>query len=69
MIKISDLDNLILIGVPTRGFHLSNVLIKEILTKTGVNVKVGIIDLTFYRDDLNRVGTRLIKAITISAPI
>ena len=32
------------------------------LDKTGVNVKKGIIDPTFYRDDQNRVGTRLIEA-------
>ena len=32
------------------------------LDKTGVDVKKGIIDPTFYRDDQNRVGTRLIEA-------
>ena len=60
--KISNLDNLLLIGIPTRGVHLAEVLRKEIFTKTGVNVRKGIIDPTFYRDDQNRVGTRLIEA-------
>ena len=38
-------------------------------TKTGVNVKTGIIDPTFYRDDQNRVGTRLIEATDIPTSI
>ena len=42
---------------------------KEIFTKTGVNVKKGTIDPTFYRDDQSRVGTRLIKATEIPTSI
>ena len=67
--KISDLDNLLLIGIPTRGVHLVEVLRKEMFTKTGVNVKSGIVDPTFYRDDQNRVGTRLIEATDIPTTI
>ena len=67
--KISNLENLLLVGIPTRGVHLAEVLRKEMLDKTGVNVKKGIIDPTFYRDDQNRVGTRLIKATDIPTPI
>ena len=67
--KILDLDNLILVGIPTRGVHIAEVLRKEMFTKTGVNVKTGIIDPTFYRDDQNRVGTRLIEATDIPTSI
>ena len=67
--KISNLDNVLLIGIPTRGVHLAEVLVKEIKTKTGVNIKSGIIDPTFYRDDQNRIGTRLIKATDIPTSI
>ena len=67
--KISNLENLLLVGIPTRGVHLAEVLRKEMLDKTGVDVKKGIIDPTFYRDDQNRVGTRLIKATDIPTPI
>ena len=67
--KISNLDNLLLIGIPTRGIHLAEVMRKEIFTKTGVNVKIGIIDPTFYRDDQSRVGTRLIEATEIPTSI
>ena len=67
--KFSNLNNLLLIGIPTRGVDLIEVLGREIFTKTGVNVKRGVIDPTFYRDDQNRVGTRLIKATEIPASI
>ena len=67
--KILDLDNLLLVGIPTRGVHLAEVLRKEMFTKTGVNVKTGIIDPTLYRDDQNRVGTRLIEATDIPTSI
>ena len=67
--KISNLDNLLLVGIPTRGVHLAEVLRKEMFNKTGVNVKGGIIDPTFYRDDQNRVGTRLIEATNIPTSI
>ena len=67
--KISNLDNLLLVGIPTRGVHLAEVFKNEIFAKTGVNVKKGIIDPTFYRDDQNRVGTRLIEATEIPTSI
>ncbi len=67
--KISNLENLILIGISTRGVYLAEVLRKEMFIKTGVNVKKGIIDPTLYRDDQNSVGTRLIKATDIPTSI
>ena len=67
--KVKNLDNLLLVGVPTRGIDLAEVLEKELFNKSGVKIKRGIIDPTFYRDDQNRVGTRLIKATDIPAPI
>ena len=67
--KVKNLDNLLLIGIPTRGIDLAEVLEKEIFCRTGLKIKKGIIDPTFYRDDQNRVGTRLIKATDIPTPI
>ena len=67
--KISNIENLLLVGIPTRGVHLSEVLRKQLFIKTGFNVKSGIIDPTFYRDDQNRVGTRLIEATDIPTSI
>jgi len=67
--KVKNLDNLLLVGIPTRGIELAEVLEKELFGKTGVKIRKGIIDPTFYRDDQNRVGTRLIKATDIPTPI
>ena len=67
--KVKNLDNLLLVGIPTRGIDLAEVLEKELLSKTGLKIRKGIIDPTFYRDDQNRVGTRLIKATDIPTPI
>jgi len=67
--KVKNLDNLLLVGIPTRGINLAEILEKELLFKTGLKIRKGIIDPTFYRDDQNRVGTRLIKATEIPTPI
>ena len=67
--KVKNLDNLILVGIPTRGIYLAEVLEKELFCKTGLKIRKGIIDPTFYRDDQDRVGTRLIKATDIPTPI
>ena len=67
--KVKNLDELVLAGIPTRGVDLTAVLEKELFDKTGLKIKKGIIDPTFYRDDQNRVGTRLIKATDIPTPI
>ena len=67
--KVKNLDNLLLVGIPTRGVDLAEVLEKELFYKTGLKIRRGVIDPTFYRDDQNRVGTRLIKATDIPIPI
>ena len=67
--KVKNLDNLLLVGIPTRGIDLVEVLEKELFLKTGLKIKKGVIDPTFYRDDQTRVGTRLIKATDIPTPI
>ena len=67
--NVRNLEKLLLVGIPTRGIDLAKVIEKELFSKTGVKIKRGIIDPTFYRDDQNRVGTRLIKATNIPTPI
>ena len=67
--KVKKLDNLLLVGIPTRGVELTEVLEKELFSRTGLRVRKGTIDPTFYRDDQNRVGTRLIQAADIPTPI
>ena len=67
--KVKNLENLLLVGIPTRGINLVEVLEKELFCMTGLKIKKGIIDPTLYRDDQNRVGTRLIRATDIPTPI
>ena len=67
--KVKSLDNLLLVGIPTRGIELTEVIEKELFLRTGLRVRKGSIDPTFYRDDQNRVGTRLLKAADIPTPI
>ena len=51
--KVTNLDNLLLVGIPTRGIYLADVLEKELFSRTGARIRKGIIDPTFYRDDQN----------------
>ena len=67
--KVKNLDNLLLVGIPTRGVDIVEALEKELFSNTGVKIKKGMIDPTFYRDDQNRVETRLIRATDIPTPI
>ena len=67
--KVKNLEDLLLVGIPTRGIDLAEVLEKKLFFETGLNIRRGIIDPTLYRDDQNRVGTRLIKITDIPTPI
>ncbi len=67
--RVKNLENLVLVGIPTRGIDLAEVLENELYTKTGFQIRKGTIDPTFYRDDQKRVGTRLMQATDIPIPI
>jgi pyrimidine operon attenuation protein / uracil phosphoribosyltransferase len=49
-------DDLVLLGIQRRGVPLCNLLQEAIKTVEGVVVPSGAIDITFYRDDLSRLG-------------
>lgn len=53
-----DLSQLVLVGIYTRGVTIANILARQIATLEQVEVPVGALDITFYRDDLDRVGMR-----------
>ena len=46
--KVQNLDNLLLVGIPTRGVDLAEVIEKELFFKTGIKIRRGVIDPTFY---------------------
>ena len=49
-------ENLVLLGIRRRGVPLAQEIAKHILAHEGVEVPVGELDITFYRDDLSRIG-------------
>lgn len=53
-----DLSRLVLIGIYTRGVSLAALLAKQIEALEQVEVPVGSLDITFYRDDLDKIGLR-----------
>ena len=52
---------LFLLGIPTRGVQLSQVLAKELNDIVGHPIHHGSLDPTFHRDDLGRIGTRMVQ--------
>lgn len=57
-----DPETLLLVGIPTRGVALARVLAGRIEALCGTPIPWGSVDPTFHRDDLQRVGTRLVEA-------
>ena len=51
-----DLDQVLLVGIRTRGIPLAERLAAEIETMEGVKLDIGALDITFYRDDLSMIG-------------
>ena len=51
-------DRLALLGIHTRGVPMAQEIADRIETLEGIRVPVGSIDITFYRDDLDRIGVR-----------
>jgi pyrimidine operon attenuation protein/uracil phosphoribosyltransferase len=56
--RSGDLSKLVLLGIHTRGVPLSQLLAQHIEILENQSVRVGAIDITFYRDDLDRVALR-----------
>jgi len=57
--------NLVLLGIPTRGFFLASRLAGVIKEHTSSEVSVGSLDVTLYRDDLANQPTRPIGTTSI----
>ena len=57
--------DLLLLGIPTRGAHLARRLAEALRRVEGVEVPVGSLDVTMYRDDLRRQPTRAVEPTTV----
>jgi pyrimidine operon attenuation protein/uracil phosphoribosyltransferase len=51
-------EGLVLLGIPTRGVHLAQRIAERIAKVEGVEVPLGTLDITMYRDDLRSHPTR-----------
>lgn len=58
--SVDDPRALLLLGIPTRGVALAQVLGQRLAERSGQRIDQGSLDPTPYRDDLDRVGTRLV---------
>ncbi|GAB3279691.1 bifunctional pyr operon transcriptional regulator/uracil phosphoribosyltransferase PyrR [Parasphingorhabdus pacifica] len=55
-------DDVVLLGIPTRGAPLARRLAERISEFSGVTVPTGALDITLYRDDLRQRPTRPLEA-------
>lgn len=56
--KSENLSQIVLLGIHTRGVPLAQLLAQQVEMLENITVAVGAIDVTFYRDDLDRIQTR-----------
>lgn len=49
------LQNVMLVGIYTRGVPLAEAIAANIQKNSGISVPVGSVDITFYRDDLEKI--------------
>jgi pyrimidine operon attenuation protein/uracil phosphoribosyltransferase len=60
-------DDLVILGIPTRGVPLAHRLAKRIAEVEGTAVPVGALDVTMYRDDLRQHPVRALERTDIPA--
>lgn len=56
--RVGTLDQLVLLGIPTRGVPLASALAQQIELLENIKIPVGSLDITFYRDDLDQITVR-----------
>jgi pyrimidine operon attenuation protein / uracil phosphoribosyltransferase len=58
ILERADVNQLVLLGIQTRGVPLARILAQQITQLEGVSIPAGSLDITFYRDDLDRKTVR-----------
>ena len=56
--KSDDLSNVALVGIRTRGVPLAHILRDKIIATNAVDMPIGQLDITLYRDDLSTIAER-----------
>lgn len=68
--KNKGIEDLVLIGIQRRGVPLAKMIAKKIYDVEGKEVPVGILDITFYRDDLSMLAEHpVINGTEINFPV
>ncbi len=52
----ADLNSLAIVGIQTRGVTLAERIRARVERESGIKVPFGVLDITFYRDDLSKRG-------------
>ena len=56
--RTDHLTDLVLVGIHTRGVPLAQTIAQQMERLEDIQIPVGALDITFYRDDLDKVSTR-----------
>ncbi|GIM27970.1 bifunctional protein PyrR [Clostridium polyendosporum] len=68
--KNKGVDDIVLIGIKRRGYPIAKRISEQILKIEGVEVPVGSVDITLYRDDLSNTGDRpMVKGTNIEVTV
>lgn len=59
-------DDVVVLGIPTRGVDVATRIVEK-LSQQGADVAAGVLDITMYRDDLDRHPTRTPHPTSIPA--
>lgn len=62
-------DDLVIVGIRTRGAPLADRIAQQIASFEGVDLPSGALDVTLYRDDVALRGPRSLEATTVPADI
>src|SRR5688572_12186653 len=62
-------DDLVIVGIRTRGAPLADRIAAEIASFEGVDLPSGALDVTLYRDDVALKGPRSLEATTVPADL
>lgn len=54
--KCKDIDDIVLVGIKTRGIPMANRIADKINEHNGIRPEVCNLDITFYRDDLSKLS-------------
>ena len=68
--KNRGLEDLMIVGIRSRGVPIAERMVKEIEQMEGQPVKFGILDITLYRDDLTTIAPQpVVKPTKLPEPI